>query len=56
MEQALLLFLKDLPRSGTPAKFTEAQKKQIVALACDKPILIGEGKSFFNVKKEEPWK
>lgn len=36
--QALLLFLKDLSRPGTPAKFTESQKKQIVALACDKPI------------------
>lgn len=38
IEQGLLVFLKDLPRSGTPAKFTEFQKKQIVALACDKPI------------------
>lgn len=36
--QALSLFLKDLARPGTPAKFTESQKKQIVALACDKPI------------------
>ncbi len=34
---ALLLFLKDLPRSGVPPKFTEAQRKQIVALACTKP-------------------
>ena len=38
MEQCLLLFLKDLPRSGTPAKFTATQKQQIVALACDRPI------------------
>jgi len=36
--QSLLLFLKDLPRPGTPAKFTETQRSQIVALACDKPI------------------
>lgn len=37
LSKALLLFLKDLPRPGTPNKFTEAQRKQIVALACDKP-------------------
>ena len=37
LNAALLLFLKDLPRSGTPGKFTEFQRKQIVALACDKP-------------------
>lgn len=36
--KALLLFLKDLPRPGSPAKFTEVQKNQIIALACDKPI------------------
>jgi len=38
LEPALLLFLKDLPRPGKPNKFTEVQRKQIVALACDKPI------------------
>jgi transposase len=35
--KALKLFLKDLPRPGAPNKFTEVQRKQIVALACDKP-------------------
>jgi len=38
LEQAILLLLKDLPRKGTPSKFTITQKNQIVALACDKPI------------------
>lgn len=37
LEKVLLLFLKDLPRPGTPSKFTAAQNKQIVSLACDKP-------------------
>ena len=37
IESALLLFLKDLPRSGQPRKFTDSQRNQIVALACDKP-------------------
>lgn len=37
MESALRLFLKDLPRPGQPKKFSEAQRNQIVALACDKP-------------------
>ena len=36
--KVLMLFLKDLPRCGTPKKFTIAQRKKIVALACDKPI------------------
>lgn len=36
--KVLMLFLKDLPRCGTPKKFTATQRKQIVALACDKPI------------------
>ncbi len=35
--KVLPLFLKDLPRAGAPNKFTEAQKQQIVALACDRP-------------------
>ena len=38
LESIILLFLKDLPRPGTPSKFTLAQNKQIVSLACDKPI------------------
>jgi len=37
LEQAIFVLLKDLPRSGTPSKFTATQKNQIVALACDKP-------------------
>ena len=37
IESALLLFLKDRPRPGQPRKFTEVQRNQIVALACDKP-------------------
>lgn len=32
-------FFKDLPRSGVPPKFTAAQRKQIIALACDEPSL-----------------
>jgi transposase-like protein len=32
-------FFKDLPRSGVPPKFTEAQRKQIIALACDEPSI-----------------
>jgi putative transposase len=35
---ALFSFLQDKSRSGQPKKFTETQVKQIVALACDKPI------------------
>ena len=38
LSEALLLFLKDLQRPGTPNKFTEAQRKQTVALACDRPV------------------
>ena len=37
LERALLIFLTDLPRPGKPQKFTEVQRKQLVALACDKP-------------------
>lgn len=37
MNKALYLFFKDLHRPGKPNKFTEAHRKQIVALACDKP-------------------
>jgi transposase len=33
--------LTDYPRPGTPAKFTEDQVKQIVALACQKPEDVG---------------
>jgi hypothetical protein len=32
-------FFKDLPRSGVPPKFTAAQRKQIIALACDEPSI-----------------
>lgn len=35
--RAMLGVVQDLPRSGTPARITMAQKQQIVALACDKP-------------------
>ena len=38
LSQAMSSLLTDQFRSGAPPKFTEAQKKQIVALACDKPI------------------
>jgi len=34
----IVAFLQDLPRKGSPPKFTAAQRQQIVALACDKPI------------------
>lgn len=37
----LRLFLKDRARSGQPKKFSDAQIKQIVALACDKPASHG---------------
>jgi putative transposase len=37
LENHILGFLQDLPRSGTPNKFTVSQQQQIVALACDKP-------------------
>ena len=37
LTKALHLFFKDLPRPGKPNKFTQAQRKQIVALACDQP-------------------
>lgn len=30
--------VSDLPRSGTPKKFSLAAEQQLVALACDKPI------------------
>lgn len=35
--KAIRLFFKDLFRSGKPKKFSVAQEKQIVALACDQP-------------------
>lgn len=38
LRKAMLLFFKDLPRTGKPKKFTVAQEKQIIALACDQPI------------------
>lgn len=38
LTKALHLFFKDLPRPGKPKKFTESQRKQIVSLACDKPV------------------
>jgi len=37
LTKGMLLFFSDLPRSGKPKKFTDAQEKQIVALACDHP-------------------
>lgn len=37
LTKALYLFFTDLKRPGKPKKFTEVQRKQIVALACDKP-------------------
>jgi len=37
LTKALHLFFQDLPRPGKPNKFTEVQRKQIVALACDQP-------------------
>jgi len=36
-KEYLLNFLKDNPRSGLPKKFSTAQEKAIVALACRKP-------------------
>ena len=35
--KAILMRLKDLPRSGTPKRITLSQEQQIVALACSKP-------------------
>lgn len=35
--QLLLEILEDLPRSGTPKKFSLSQEQAIVSLACDKP-------------------
>ena len=37
LTKAMLLFFKDLARPGKPKKFTDAQEKQIIALACDRP-------------------
>ncbi len=37
LTKAYHLFFKDRQRPGGPKKFTEVQRKQIVALACDKP-------------------
>lgn len=37
LTKGIRLFFNDLPRSGKPKKFTMAQEKQIIALACDKP-------------------
>lgn len=36
-QEYLQFFLKDNPRSGLPKKFTDAQEKAIVALACRRP-------------------
>jgi transposase len=38
LTKAIHLFFKDLARPGKPKKFTVSQEKQIIALACDKPI------------------
>lgn len=35
--KGITLFFKDLARSGAPKKFSSAQEKQILALACDRP-------------------
>lgn len=37
LNKGIFLFFKDLSRSGKPKKFTTAQEKQIIALACDRP-------------------
>ena len=37
LTKGIILFFKDLPRSGKPKKFTMVQEKQIIALACDEP-------------------
>jgi len=39
--KAMLSTLKDAPRSGAPASISLAQKQQIVALACQKPVDFG---------------
>ena len=35
--EGITLFFKDLARSGKPKKFSDAEEKQIIALACDRP-------------------
>lgn len=37
----ILAVFKDKPRSGAPAKFKPEQEKQIVALACINPVVVG---------------
>ena len=37
LTKGIILFFKDLPRSGKPKTFTMSQEKQIIALACDEP-------------------
>jgi hypothetical protein len=37
LTKGIQLFFKDLARTGKPKKFTLAQEKQIIALACDRP-------------------
>jgi len=40
-QEYLQNFLRDYPRSGLPKKFTEAQEKAIVAMACREPREFG---------------
>ncbi|HHC80940.1 MAG TPA: hypothetical protein ENK46_13735 [Flavobacteriia bacterium] len=35
--QKMLEIISDRPRSGAPSRITDAQKQQIVAIACEKP-------------------
>nr|WP_237712695.1 helix-turn-helix domain-containing protein [Paenibacillus elgii] len=41
LEAAIVQTLRDQPRPGTPATFTEQQVLQIVAIACEDPTLSG---------------
>lgn len=41
LERAIIEVLSDLPRPGTPAKFSSEQVCQIISVACETPALSG---------------
>ena len=44
----MLALLQDAPRSGRPARISDSQKDQLVALACEKPQDYGVAMSAWN--------